>query len=160
MLNFMLTLVIIWSITLMTLNHPLSMGLVLLMQTFMVAMIMGYIMESFFFSYIIIMIMMSGALVLFIYMSSVASNEKFNTPMKNIIMMTSLFILIYFVLKTTKCETIIINNLMSIENMSLMKIFNSMTSMITMMIIMYLLMTMIVVSNNAKVSEGPLRMKK
>nr|YP_010693417.1 NADH dehydrogenase subunit 6 [Gonopsis coccinea]WCB99299.1 NADH dehydrogenase subunit 6 [Gonopsis coccinea] len=160
MLNFMLTIVIIWSIVLMTLNHPLSMGLVLLMQTFMVAMIMGYIMESFFFSYIIIIIMMSGALVLFIYMSSVASNEKFNTPMKNIIMMTSLFILIYFVLKTTKYETNIINNLVSIENVSLIKIFNSTTSMITMMMIFYLLMTMIVVSNNAKVSEGPLRMKK
>nr|YP_002418804.1 NADH dehydrogenase subunit 6 [Nezara viridula]ABM63315.1 NADH dehydrogenase subunit 6 [Nezara viridula] len=153
----MMAIMVTASLTMMLLNHPLSMGLILIIQTLITAMIIGYMMSSFLFSYIIIIIMLSGALVLFIYMASIASNEKFNSPVK--LMMLSLMILIitftYFYYSMMFMNT----NFNMNEMMSIIKIFNTLTAQITMMMILYLLFTMIVVSNTAKVTEGPLRMK-
>nr|AWN56260.1 NADH dehydrogenase subunit 6 [Euschistus heros] len=78
----MLSVMVLLSMMMMWMNHPLSMGLILILQTIMIAMIAGFMAKSFFFSYIITIIMLSGALVLFIYMASVASNEKFNSHVK------------------------------------------------------------------------------
>nr|UBI43985.1 NADH dehydrogenase subunit 6 [Eysarcoris rosaceus] len=155
-LNLLMSMMIIMSLTLMTLNHPLSMGLILIIQTIMTATIIGYMIESFLFSYIIIIIMLSGALVLFIYMASVASNEKFKM---------SLYVSIWLIIIMTCMYTIMMYNppmtsdMNNIDKISLIKIFNTMTAQLTFMMIIYLLLTMIVVSNIAKVTEGPLRTK-
>nr|YP_010714112.1 NADH dehydrogenase subunit 6 [Menida musiva]WDD39675.1 NADH dehydrogenase subunit 6 [Menida musiva] len=158
-MNMIMSLMILSSLIMMTLNHPLSMGLILIIQTLLTAMIIGYMMSSFFFSYIIIIIMLSGALVLFIYMASVASNEKFKSPIKNSIM--SLIFLITMIITMYMYNLNYLNNYMNLnDHISLIKIFNMITAQLTMMMIIYLLFTMIVVSNVAKVKEGPLRMKK
>nr|YP_009694517.1 NADH dehydrogenase subunit 6 [Eurydema oleracea]QEI26502.1 NADH dehydrogenase subunit 6 [Eurydema oleracea] len=154
MLSFMITI----SLILLTLNHPLSMGLILIMQTLVTAIIIGYMMESFLFSYIIIIIMLSGALVLFIYMASVASNEKFNSPINMMIISCSLMIISFTLLYYLDIKYFN-NNLIKNDQISLIKLFNMMTAKMTLMIIIYLLLTMIVVSNIAKVTEGPLRIK-
>nr|YP_010303524.1 NADH dehydrogenase subunit 6 [Anaxilaus musgravei]QUT09476.1 NADH dehydrogenase subunit 6 [Anaxilaus musgravei] len=156
-MNIMVTLMIMMSLFLLIMNHPLSMGFILIIQTIITAMVIGYLMKSFLFSYIIIIIMLSGALVLFIYMASVASNEKFKFPIiysaMNIIM--SLMIFIYLKYNNNNWE---LNNLQMNEKISLIKIFNTLNFTITIMMITYLLLTMIAVSNIAKVTEGPLRM--
>nr|BCL51142.1 NADH dehydrogenase subunit 6 [Halyomorpha halys] len=158
MMNILLLSMIIWSMILLTLNHPLSMGFILIMQTISMAMIVGFMTKSFFFSYIIIIIIMSGMLVLFIYMSSVASNEKFNSPIKNIIMFFLMSMIMLYILLKYNMNSIP-NYLDKNETMSLIKMFNSMTAQITIMLIIYLFITMIVVSNVAKTNFGPLRMK-
>nr|YP_010570567.1 NADH dehydrogenase subunit 6 [Palomena angulosa]UZG89991.1 NADH dehydrogenase subunit 6 [Palomena angulosa] len=158
MLNMVMSMMIIMSLIMLCLNHPLSMGLILIIQTMMTAMIVGYMMSSFLFSYIIMMIMLSGVLVLFIYMSSIASNEKFNSPIKMMLTSLLLFIIINYYIYMYN-NLYMGDNLYVNEVISLIKIFNTMTAQITLMMIMYLLLTMIVVSNNAKVTEGPLRMK-
>nr|UBI43998.1 NADH dehydrogenase subunit 6 [Eysarcoris ventralis] len=158
-MNLLMSMMIVMSFTLMMLNHPLSMGLILIIQTIMTAMIIGYMIESFLFSYIIIIIMLSGALVLFIYMASVASNEKFQLSMK---MNVSLMILMVFMCIISYMYNNSVNFMMNINYMdkiSLIKIFNTMTAQLTFLMIIYLLFTMIVVSNIAKVTEGPLRTK-
>nr|YP_009694491.1 NADH dehydrogenase subunit 6 [Eurydema dominulus]QEI26476.1 NADH dehydrogenase subunit 6 [Eurydema dominulus] len=154
MLSSMITI----SLILLTLNHPLSMGLILIMQTLIVSTIIGYMMESFLFSYIIIIIMLSGALVLFIYMASIASNEKFNSPV-NVIIMSFALMIISFTLLYYLDIKYFSNNMISNDQVSLIKMFNMLTAKMTLMMIIYLLLTMIVVSNIAKVTEGPLRMK-
>nr|QEI26528.1 NADH dehydrogenase subunit 6 [Eurydema ventralis] len=154
MLSFMITI----SLILLTLNHPLSMGLILIMQTLITSIIIGYMMESFLFSYIIIIIMLSGALVLFIYMASVASNEKFNSPV-NMMIISFMILTISFISMYYLNIKYFNNNLIMNDQISLIKIFNMMTAKMTLMIIIYLLLTMIMVSNIAKVTEGPLRIK-
>nr|YP_009346663.1 NADH dehydrogenase subunit 6 [Graphosoma rubrolineatum]API85477.1 NADH dehydrogenase subunit 6 [Graphosoma rubrolineatum] len=155
LLSFMIAI----SFILMTLNHPLSMGLILIIQTLIVSSIIGYMMTSFLFSYIIIIIMLSGALVLFIYMASVASNEKFESPIKNsIIVIFVLFMMTYY-LNSINFKYFNFNKPTANEYVSLIKIFNTMTSNLTLLMIIYLLITMIVVSNIAKTNKGPLRMK-
>nr|YP_011002225.1 NADH dehydrogenase subunit 6 [Picromerus viridipunctatus]WPO01486.1 NADH dehydrogenase subunit 6 [Picromerus viridipunctatus] len=157
-MNTFMSMMIITSLILMSLNHPLSMGLILIIQTLLTSMVIGYMMESFFFSYIIIIIMLSGALVLFIYMANVASNEKFKSPI-NMMMISTLgmFTLMMFMNWYNKFN--LTKSLNYNDNISLIKIFNTITAQLTLMMIIYLLFTMIVVSNVAKITEGPLRMK-
>nr|YP_010222560.1 NADH dehydrogenase subunit 6 [Glaucias dorsalis]UCC46010.1 NADH dehydrogenase subunit 6 [Glaucias dorsalis] len=154
-MKLMMALMINISLILMMLNHPLSMGLILIIQTVITAMMVGYMMNSFLFSYIIIIIMLSGMLVLFIYMASVASNEKFKFPMKSLFIIMSLSTFIYFF---TVKNPEYLNSLMMNEEFSLIKTFNTSSAKITLMMIIYLLLTMIAVSNIAKTTDGPLRM--
>nr|YP_009654677.1 NADH dehydrogenase subunit 6 [Hoplistodera incisa]QCI09206.1 NADH dehydrogenase subunit 6 [Hoplistodera incisa] len=157
-MNLLLSMMITMSLILLSLNHPLSMGLILIIQTLITATIAGYMMSSFFFSYIVIIIMLSGALVLFIYMASVASNEKFKSPVKNMII-SFIFSMMMFIIMYNFNNKQFMNYMYMNETISLIKIFNMMTAQLTLMMIMYLLLTMIVISNVAKVTEGPLRMK-
>nr|QVV96019.1 NADH dehydrogenase subunit 6 [Coridius brunneus] len=158
-MNLLLTIMMSLSIMLMWLNHPLSMGLMLICQTMIMSMIIGLSLGSFLFSYIIMIIMLSGALVLFIYMASVASNEKFQTSIKLLIMFIIINIIIYVLMCDNSNKSSFIDMNIKMETMTLIKLYGSMSAYITMMMIMYLLLTMIVVSNIATVSEGPLRMK-
>nr|YP_010535108.1 NADH dehydrogenase subunit 6 [Aelia sibirica]UYA97075.1 NADH dehydrogenase subunit 6 [Aelia sibirica] len=153
----MMSMMVMLSFILLFLYHPLSMGLILIMQTMIVSTIMGYMLTSFLFSYIVMIIMLSGALVLFIYMASVASNEKFQASIK--MMMSSLMILsfIYLMMNST---LMLKETTMNNEIIALTKIFNMITSKLTLIMIIYLFMTMIVVSNVAKTNQGPLRMNK
>nr|YP_008592450.1 NADH dehydrogenase subunit 6 [Eusthenes cupreus]AFY16816.1 NADH dehydrogenase subunit 6 [Eusthenes cupreus] len=149
------------SILFLWLKHPLSMGFVLICQTLIIAMLAGMSLSSFLLSYIIVIIMMSGALVLFIYMASVASNEKFQTPL-TLIMLFILINLITFIMQDKTDEMSgYINNFLNMkpEDLMLIKMFNSSSGFITVAMIIYLLLTMIVVSNIASSSEGPLRKK-
>lgn len=58
-------------------KHPLSIGAVLLFQTLFIAVFSGLTLPSFWYSYILILIFLGGILILFIYVASMASNEKF-----------------------------------------------------------------------------------
>nr|YP_010222612.1 NADH dehydrogenase subunit 6 [Pentatoma metallifera]UCC46075.1 NADH dehydrogenase subunit 6 [Pentatoma metallifera] len=158
-MNIFLSMLVVLSLFLLHLNHPLSMGLILIMKTLITATIIGFMLKSFFFSYIIIIIMLSGALVLFIYMASVASNEMFDLSIKMIMLGFSSYAMIMMMFDLFNYNyfnyTMYLN-----ESISLIKIFNTISAKLTIMIIIYLLLTMIVVSNIAKVVEGPLRMSK
>nr|AIC83240.1 NADH dehydrogenase subunit 6 [Dolycoris baccarum] len=156
----LLSAMLVLSFTLMFLNHPLSMGMVLIIQALIVAMVAGYTLTSFLFSYIILIIMLSGALVLFIYMASVASNEKFKSPIKMMMLYGTIIPCIMYAM--TKVSMFMSHSYIISESsdvISLIKMFNTMTAKITLIMIIYLLMTMIVVSNIAKVNQGPLRIK-
>nr|UPL65776.1 NADH dehydrogenase subunit 6 [Grypocephalus pallipectus] len=157
----MLTIMTTLSITFMWLNHPLSMGITIIIQTIIISMISGMILSSFWFSYIILITMLSGMLVLFIYMASVASNEKFNMSFKLLTVNMSLLIMsiIYqFMFDTNDNETI--SNISNPENLSLNNLFNMKHKYMTMTMVMYLFFTMITVSFIVNISEGPLRVNK
>nr|AFI54809.1 NADH dehydrogenase subunit 6 [Eucorysses grandis] len=152
------SLMITLSMMFMWLKHPMSMGFILIMQTAIISIISGMMLSNFFFSYIIMIIMLSGALVLFIYMASIASNEKFKTSINIIIMFIVLMVTTMMITKNINMiESPQINNYAPI--LSLIKLFNTMSMSITIMMIMYLLITMIIVSFIANTQEGPLRMK-
>nr|AVJ52567.1 NADH dehydrogenase subunit 6 [Choerocoris paganus] len=159
MTTMLYSLLITVSMMFLLLKHPMSMGFILILQTMIIAIISGMMLNNFFFSYIIMIIMLSGALVLFIYMASVASNEKFKTSTSMMIMTLMTFLASLPLTKDIKVmEHPNKDNYMSII-MTLSKLFNTMSTYMTMMMIMYLLLTMIVVSYIANTQEGPLRVK-
>nr|AWN56309.1 NADH dehydrogenase subunit 6 [Neomegalotomus parvus] len=149
------------SLTLMWLNHPISMGIMIISLTIFSALITGLHLGTFWYSYIIMITMLSGMLVLFIYMASVASNEKFKTPVKLISL--SMIIIIMGVILFIKYENFYLeNNELSInkEMISLNFLFNNKHKLLTIMLVLYLLFTMMIISFIVNITEGPLRINK
>nr|ALO77185.1 NADH deshydrogenase subunit 6 [Carpelimus sp. CAR01] len=156
-MTMFILLMINFSMTFMFLNHPISMGFILLMQTLTTALSMNLILKNAWFSYIIFLIMIGGLLIIFIYMTSLISNKKFKFSPKimitNIIMMFSILYMNYYV-----NHYMIYNNYNNLT-ISFNKYIN--TSMFSIMILMiiYLLITMIAVVKITQFKSGALRQK-
>nr|YP_010895090.1 NADH dehydrogenase subunit 6 [Dideopsis aegrota]WJW73616.1 NADH dehydrogenase subunit 6 [Dideopsis aegrota] len=154
----------------MQMNHPLSMGMMLLIQTVLICCISGLMTKSFWFSYILFLIFIGGMLVLFIYVTSLASNEMFTFSTKMfILMLMNLMILTIMIIFMDKMilmfnsmnnEMISISSLNNyiIENsLNLNKLYNYPTNMITILLINYLLITLIAIIKITKLFYGPIR---
>nr|YP_009057651.1 NADH dehydrogenase subunit 6 [Myrmeleon immanis]AHY39234.1 NADH dehydrogenase subunit 6 [Myrmeleon immanis]AIT55820.1 NADH dehydrogenase subunit 6 [Myrmeleon immanis] len=165
----MLTLInMIMSINFIQIKHPLAMGLMLLIQTIIISMICGLFTYSYWFAYILFLIMLGGMLVLFIYVTSLASNELFSFSMKNLFLSMFIFFIIMFIFMFTDTTLIINNNMEMIEfninnnlfsenEFSLIKLYNNPSMNITILMINYLLLTLIVVVKITNMNYGPLR---
>nr|AKM22826.1 NADH dehydrogenase subunit 6 [Bombyx mori] len=153
-------------------NHPLSMGMMILMQTMITCMISGMLVKTYWFSYILFLIFLGGLLVLFIYVSSIAFNELFlfnlNMKMLNIIiMMIIIIMMMYFI--NIKYNNLIENNsemnklftkmlFFNDENkINLNKMYNNQMSFLTMMLIIYLFVNLVAVVKITNIFYGPLR---
>nr|UPL65995.1 NADH dehydrogenase subunit 6 [Isometopus sp.] len=143
-------------------NHPLSMGLMLIVQTMLMSMLTGMIMKTFLMSYILLITMLSGMLVLFIYMSSIASNEKFLLKTNPTILI--MLPLTFLFLNNKMMEK---NYCLSMEMMSsklnsmfyLNKMFNMDTFIVVILMVMYLFLSMIMSTMLVNIFEGPMNMK-
>nr|QAX91217.1 NADH dehydrogenase subunit 6 [Schedorhinotermes sp. 5 MW-2019] len=144
-------------------KHPMAMGLILLIQTILMCLISGTMFKSFWFSYILFMIMIGGMLVLFMYMTSIASNEMFLSPNKMIIivMMTTPLIYTMMIDPTSNKEmnnhdTITENEVTTVTT----PMYEQMTGTLTVLLVMYMLLTLIVVVKMININWGPLRQTK
>nr|ATN28882.1 NADH dehydrogenase subunit 6 [Batocera lineolata] len=163
MLSFLL---IFLAFILMFMNHPLSFGLILLLQTITVALLTGLMNYNFWYSYILFLIMIGGMLILFIYMTSIASNEKFNFSNKLSILALTIRIIgtLTIMIDPFYMNLIYINDLLNQMNVfnyktSFNKIMFWPMNMIFFMMISYLLITLIMVVKITKTQSGPLRQK-
>nr|AVN68053.1 NADH dehydrogenase subunit 6 [Beybienkoa kurandanensis] len=153
----------ITSIMFTQMNHPLAMGLMLLLQTMLISLISGMMSQSFWFSYILFLIFLGGMLILFIYVTSLASNEMFSLSTKMISTMLPMMILstIFLMYSTsTNSQNQEMQELFMLPNpllTSLIKLYNQPTSIITIMLASYLFLTLIVVVKIINISKGPLR---
>nr|AQP29157.1 NADH dehydrogenase subunit 6 [Odontotermes nr. pauperans RDCT160] len=148
------------SMTFTQMKHPLAMGMMLLIQTMLVCLMSGAMYKSFWFSYILFMIMVGGMLVLFMYMTSLASNEMFS-PSNKMIATAMLMTPAVMYLMPSK-----INNKEMNEHETMMEneitttttaMYNQTMGTMTTLLVMYMLLTLIVVVNIINVSSGPLR---
>nr|QEJ81435.1 NADH dehydrogenase subunit 6 [Drilaster sp. FM16] len=158
---FMLTMSMIF----MFINHPLSMGLILLMQAIAISLITGMMSINFWFSYILFMIMIGGMLVLFIYMTTVASNEKFtyNNKIYYIFIISIMMVMIpqdQFFINQLSVNSDMMNTMMKpYFELSLNKYMNLPLTFIMIMMIIYLFITLIAVVKITNIKYGPLRQK-
>nr|ARH53763.1 NADH dehydrogenase subunit 6 [Carpelimus fuliginosus] len=148
---FML-LMINMSLTFMFLNHPISMGLLLLLQTLMTSISMNMILKNAWFSYILFLIMIGGLLIIFIYMTSLISNKKFKFSQKIFIMNLIIFMLYFIELNT-------FNNNYNMIQLNFNKYINTSSFFIMVSMIIYLLITMIAVVKITQFKSGALRQK-
>nr|YP_009653366.1 NADH dehydrogenase subunit 6 [Gasterophilus haemorrhoidalis]YP_009653379.1 NADH dehydrogenase subunit 6 [Gasterophilus inermis]QCG71498.1 NADH dehydrogenase subunit 6 [Gasterophilus haemorrhoidalis]QCG71512.1 NADH dehydrogenase subunit 6 [Gasterophilus inermis] len=164
------TSLLIFGFIFMNMNHPLAMGLVLLIQTFLTCLLTGMISKTFWFSYILFLVFLGGMLVLFIYVTSLASNEMFSFSSKlmiSTIAILSLSVLLMLIFNNNllltyfpNMEMTHISNLTSYltENaLSLNKLYNYPTNLLTILLMNYLLVTLIAVVKITKLFKGPLR---
>nr|WNL54404.1 NADH dehydrogenase subunit 6 [Amitermes lonnbergianus] len=141
-------------------KHPLAMGLMLLIQTTMVCLISGTMYSSFWFSYILFMIMIGGMLVLFMYMTSLASNEMFSPSNKMLMATLTLMPFLMYTMSTVtnNKEMNMHNTMMENEILTTTTVmYNQMMGTMTTLLVLYMLLTLIVVVNIINVSKGPLR---
>nr|YP_009050072.1 NADH dehydrogenase subunit 6 [Charybdis feriata]AGW99046.1 NADH dehydrogenase subunit 6 [Charybdis feriata] len=158
--------VLILSFLFTRLTHPLSMGLTLLVQTILISLTTGLSTYSYWFSYILFMIFLGGMLVLFIYVTSLASNESFHFSYS--ILTISLGFLI-FLMPLTLIWDSLLNGFMTQLPLSSLNMESSNVFIIswiyttnlmnfTLFIILYLLLTLIVVVKITNLFKGPLRL--
>ena len=111
--------------------HPLAIGLISLIQSLLICLITGLISKRFWFSYILFLIFLGGILVLFIYVTSLASNEIFTISVKLIFLTITFFIIsiliFYFIDKTTINIFFNNNEIESITNFNSYFIENSLS---------------------------------
>nr|AQP29489.1 NADH dehydrogenase subunit 6 [Microcerotermes sp. G TB-2017] len=141
-------------------KHPLAMGLMLLIQTTMVCLISGTMYKSFWFSYILFMIMIGGMLVLFMYMTSLASNEMFSPSNKMLVATLMTLPALLYTMPTVTNNKEMCSHDMMMENEILTTttvMYNQMMGIMTTLLVLYMLLTLIVVVNIINVSSGPLR---
>nr|QXT45536.1 NADH dehydrogenase subunit 6 [Leptinotarsa decemlineata] len=157
----------IMAFSFMFMNHPLSLGLILLIQTIMIALITGTMSMTFWFSYILFLIMIGGMLILFVYMTSVASNEKFKFSS---MLFISLFLLIMISLLFNFMDSFYfslyehLNEMMNFSTnynffLSINKFMMFPNNLIIYLMIFYLLITLIMVVKITDIYYGPLRQK-
>nr|WEP24794.1 NADH dehydrogenase subunit 6 [Idioscopus sp. 'myrica'] len=146
--------------TLPVMKTPMSMGMILMMQTTLMTMLMNKLMVTSWLTMITFLMMIGGLLILFIYMSSLASNEKFKINTKMFMIMSLMIMLSEELMQETQInENQSLLTMNYVEQLSLNKLYNKKSMMMTMIMVLYLLLTMIVVTKMVKHYEGPLRSK-
>nr|AOY39874.1 NADH dehydrogenase subunit 6 [Hypothenemus sp. BMNH 1039866] len=86
------------SFMILTLKHPLSLSVTLIVQALLAAITTGLFFNQLWYGFIMFLVMVGGVMILFVYMTSMASSEKFSSPsplkftsiMMTIILMTML----------------------------------------------------------------------
>uniref|UniRef100_UPI0030027618 NADH dehydrogenase subunit 6 n=1 Tax=Chilo infuscatellus TaxID=236790 RepID=UPI0030027618 len=164
--------IIMISLLMLFLYHPLSMGLMILIQTLMMCLISGMIIKTYWFSYILFLTFLGGLLVMFIYVSSIASNEMFKFSLNMIIyMVLSLMLMLMMKMLYSNNLTWLnfninddMNNSFNLylffnnENkINLSKLYNKQTYLMMMMMIIYLFITLIAIVKITNIFYGPLR---
>nr|YP_010381680.1 NADH dehydrogenase subunit 6 [Augilodes binghami]UDL72055.1 NADH dehydrogenase subunit 6 [Augilodes binghami] len=159
---------IILMISLLTpmINHPISLGSLLLIQTTLICLNLSFSMKTSWYSYILFITIIGGMMIMFMYMASISSNEKFfSFNWKKNIFFSVLIILTFliskndistfkFLMKSEETK-IILNEIY--ENKTMYKMFNFNKINITLMLMFILLITMISVTNISSSFEGPLK---
>nr|YP_009467135.1 NADH dehydrogenase subunit 6 [Agramma hupehanum]ARB50128.1 NADH dehydrogenase subunit 6 [Agramma hupehanum] len=146
------------SMTFMFLMNPLSMALMLVMQTLLISMISAVMISSFWYSYMLMLIMISGLLIMFMYMASIASNEKMNFSIK-----LSTFILMIPITMAMFKENLLKTKMFLMQYMSnnqewiMTKLFNSKFIIPSLFMIIMLFLMMVIISFLVNISEGPMR---
>nr|AXS65307.1 NADH dehydrogenase subunit 6 [Eurysternus sp. KM-2017] len=151
--------ILMMSIYIMLMKHPITMGSTLLIQTISISLMLGFFNSNYWYSYILFLIMISGMLVLFLYMTSVASNELFYPSMK-ILYLTMFIMIMYLMIMNIDMFYFNINNIYipSLNlNISFNKYFNYPNNMIMYLLILYLLFALLVVVKITNFKKGALR---
>nr|QHZ87428.1 NADH dehydrogenase subunit 6 [Platycnemis phyllopoda] len=142
-------------------KHPMSMGITLMVQTIIICLITNNMSYNAWFSYILFLVFLGGMLVLFIYMTSVASNELFEKIAITPIIATSLvIIMIMFMmdpsLLSNSSDEVFKTDFSEPKNMMAM-LFNYPINILTTVAVLYLFLTLIVVVKMTELYQGPLR---
>lgn len=159
-------LILLLSVLFTRLAHPLSIGLTLLIQTIFISLTAGLSTYSYWFSYILFIIFLGGMLVLFIYVTSLASNESFffswsaiTFSLVFLLILTSLTLFWDPLTVTTMTQLPLPSFTFRTSNVFIIRwIYSSNVIRFTLYIILYLLLTLIVVVKITNLFKGPLRL--
>nr|YP_010132854.1 NADH dehydrogenase subunit 6 [Balanus trigonus]QWC93319.1 NADH dehydrogenase subunit 6 [Balanus trigonus] len=139
--------------------HPLAMIFVLIMQTMLISMVMYSITQFPWFSYTLILVFLGGMLILFTYMSNIASNEMFKPNMK---MLFPLVVAPVITILVTRPKQNLsweakLTSSNQFSNFTIFKPFSDSIMPITLLMASYIILTLLTVVKISKMNQGPLR---
>nr|WFP43250.1 NADH dehydrogenase subunit 6 [Callimenellus fumidus] len=154
-------------------DHPMAMTIIIIWQTLLLAIFMGTLTMMYWMSYILFLVFLGGMLILFLYITSLASNEIFS-PYQNLMLMLTFSLIISPLMMLSLMDQYSWNMWSSNSDMSstqmsnmiisytnqpsmLIKLYNTPTSLLTMTLVVYLLLTLIIIVKITNIFTGPLR---
>lgn len=136
---------------LLDLIHPISLGIVLIFYSLIIG-IISIIFSTPWFFYLLVLVFLGGVIILIIYMSTLAANEKFIIPKFNRYL---IFILIFFMSRFfINCYNYTIKS--SFNSRIVINLYEYLNRSTLLFLIFYLLITIICVVKLVKFERGPL----
>ena len=142
-------------IILVTIEHPLVLVSLIIMMTCIVSVYLFSMLSISWFSYTLILIILGGMIVVFIYICSLTANESIYARPKNILICIPILWTIYVSSGWTASNSLEISRTNTLEKIT----FNRIIA-IFILLIIYLLASLIVVVKITISVIGPLRRKK
>lgn len=137
-------------------THPLSLGIILILQTLLIAFFSGFLIPSFWYSYILVLVFLGGLLVLFIYVASLASNEQINIRPPHIIVILASLIILFTLTKFNPSKTQSLTDNQQ-DNITYVWIFSTPIVSASLFLIIYLFIVLVAVVKITKFWGGSLR---
>ena len=143
-------------------THPLFMGFMLIIIRIIYGLISYLLISTPWISYILIIVFIRGAIIMFIYMARLSSNENIKIRLAQTLILVTIseIVIIYMTNKKKAAQPIFreTNNLQTREStIVIYKTYNEITIDITVVIIIYLLLVLIVAIKIISFNKRPLR---
>nr|YP_009537178.1 NADH dehydrogenase subunit 6 [Semibalanus balanoides]AYJ83657.1 NADH dehydrogenase subunit 6 [Semibalanus balanoides] len=159
MMNTILIMMFMVNLTFLFMFHPLAMIFVLILQTVLISLFMYSVTQFPWFSYTLILVFLGGMLILFTYMSNIASNEMFKPNLKMLLPLMMAPLVTLFVSSPNQnltSETKIMSS-EQFSNLTIFKPFSMSVMPVTLLMASYIILTLLTVVKISKMSQGPLR---
>lgn len=148
------------SIVFVYLQSPLGMAMIIVFMSFLISICLYLFRSRAWFSYLLFIVFLRGIMIIFIYVSSLASNEiSFSR-----VVVTPLFVAYGFFVYLLKVffteDSFLVNLSFSGDSLFCFKVYSPFMFILTIVIIVYLLIALLVVVKNSLFTEGPLRAKR
>lgn len=147
-------------------NHPLSLGFILIATRILFSILIFLRSRTAWISYIVIIVFLRGSIIIFIYITSISSNETIHFDLKYIYL--ALILNTLYFLRTNKIFNFFFNykNLRNLKNNltrnsleMIYKTYRTSLNFITTFIIIYLLLIIIVAVKIAILVKSPVRLQ-
>nr|YP_009000487.1 NADH dehydrogenase subunit 6 [Eubasilissa regina]AHF21728.1 NADH dehydrogenase subunit 6 [Eubasilissa regina] len=167
MYTLMFFMFLLMSLLLLNLHHPLIITIIMIIQTTIMTLMLGSMSTSFWMSYMMFLTFIGGMLVLFIYISSLTSNKlNFLTVNKFFLMLISTILFFIYLKILFFNMNLEMNSFMTLfvffnteNNLFLSNFYNKNEMYLTILLMMYLMLTLIIVTKISNLSYGPMRIK-
>nr|YP_009443845.1 NADH dehydrogenase subunit 6 [Dorypteryx domestica]ATU07053.1 NADH dehydrogenase subunit 6 [Dorypteryx domestica] len=151
------SMLLVISSCMLIMSNPLTLGLVIILLCTLLCIKTNIIIQSPWLMYIMFIIFVGALLILFIYMTSMVPNKKFNFNKNLMILMLIMFFLSFSIFIFNPIFLEMLNLYPSSTKILMIKIFNSPFNSIPIFMMNYLFIMMIIISKIIKINKGPMR---
>jgi NADH-ubiquinone oxidoreductase chain 6 len=138
-------------------SHPVILTVIILAQTILICLIIWVKLKISWFSYILFLIFLGGLIVLFIYITRLASNELINTKIDfNFVVITVILIFTTFFI-FLKINPQLINSIFETQWKTFSFIYSVNIFFIVVVTIIYLLLTLLIVVKLSNKYDAPIK---
>lgn len=137
-------------------NHPIAIVVIIIIQSLVICSSIFILSHYRWFSLIIFLIFIGGLIVLFIYIARLASNEIFSINLKFILSISLISLIILVLLKIILPSSSFYHSSLAFK-LSIFPIYSESFYSPTLIIMIYLLLTLIITVNIIKLYEAPIR---